>query len=92
VIQKSRARAKRALRTADPGPTGVATEVLSFTRATAQRTPGYPHLAAVASVVRLDQGLYALEIGGTFALPDQISGLQDRRQETDSGTRECFLT
>jgi Clostridial hydrophobic W len=75
VIQKNRARAKRALRIADPGPTEVATEVLSFTRATAERTLGYPHLAAVASVVRLDQGLYALEIGGTPALPGQNSGL-----------------
>jgi hypothetical protein len=75
VIQKTRARAKRAPRTADMGPTEVATEVLSFTRATAGRTLGHPQLAAVASVVRLDQGLYALEIGGTPALPGQISGL-----------------
>jgi hypothetical protein len=75
VIQKNRARAKRALRTADPGPTEVATEVLSFSRATAGRTSGYAHLAAVASVVRLDQGLYALEIRGTPALPGKISGL-----------------
>jgi hypothetical protein len=75
VIQTNRARAKRVLRTAGPGPTEVATEVLSFTRATAERSSGYPDLAAVASVVRLDQGLYALEIGGTPALPGQISGL-----------------
>jgi Clostridial hydrophobic W len=75
VIQKNRARAKRALRTADPGPTEVATKVLSFTRAAAERALRYPHLAAVASVVRLDQGLYALEIGGTPALPGRISDL-----------------
>jgi hypothetical protein len=74
VIEKNRARAKRVLRTAGPGPTEVATEVLSFTRATAERRLGYPHLAAIASVVRLDQGLYALEIGGIPALPGQISG------------------
>jgi hypothetical protein len=74
VIEKNRARAKRVLRTAGPGPTEVATEVLSFTRSTAERRLGYPHLAAIASVVRLDQGLYALEIGGIPALPGQISG------------------
>jgi hypothetical protein len=41
----------------------------------AERTEGYPCLTAVASIVRLDQGLYALEIGETSCPPSQISDL-----------------
>jgi hypothetical protein len=60
VTEKNRATRKRAHRTA--------------TEATAERTTGYPHLAAVASIVRLDQGLYALEIDGTSLPSGQIAG------------------
>jgi len=41
----------------------------------AERDEGYPSLTAVASIVRLDQGLYALKIGETSCQPGQISDL-----------------
>ena len=69
VTEKSRARPKKPAQWAAENAPSKATA-----KALAARTLGHPHLAAVVSV-RLDQGLYALEIGGTPALPGQISGL-----------------
>ncbi len=44
------------------------------TAATTAEIVDHPHLAAMVSVIRLEQGLYALEIAGTTVLPGEISG------------------
>jgi hypothetical protein len=68
VIGKNRAGRKRTHSTADSETTEV------DTTAAAVRNAGHPHLAGMASIVRLDQGLYALEIRGTPGMPGRFAG------------------
>jgi hypothetical protein len=68
VIEKNHARRKRTPST----PQTAWTEI-----GTSAATSGIvdpPHLAGMASVIRLEQGLYALEIAGTTRPPGQLSG------------------
>ena len=67
VIAKNRATRKRTHSTAKIGPTevrGILAEA---------RIVDHPRLAATATVIRLEPGLYALEIAGTPDLPGRIS-------------------
>jgi hypothetical protein len=67
VIAKNRAKRKRTLSTATIGQTefrGILAEARIF---------DHPRLAATATVIRLDPGLYALEIAGRPDLPGRIS-------------------
>ena len=68
VIEKNPARRKRTHSTAVTEPTEIGMA------AATERIVDDPHLAGIASVIRLEQGLYALEIAGTTGLPGQISG------------------
>jgi len=69
MVEKRRARAKSAQRTADTGWVEVAP------KATAEETRAYPQLAATASIIRLEEGLYALEIDATPGFPRRLSGV-----------------
>jgi hypothetical protein len=70
VTEKSRAMSKKpAQRAAETAPSKVTR------KATAARTPEYPQLAARASIVRLEEGLYALDISATPGLPSRRSGV-----------------
>lgn len=69
MIEKRRARRKPAQWTPDVGPIDVATE------AAPAETSAYSHLAVTASIVRLEQGLYALDIGATHGRPGRRSGV-----------------
>jgi hypothetical protein len=64
VSERRRAVRKAAPMAADMEPPEAATHPI------ATRTPEFPRLAAAASVVRLEEGLYALGIGPMPRLPD----------------------
>jgi hypothetical protein len=60
----------------DPGAAAVTTEPLERTEAGVEGAArNSALLAAATSLLRLDQGLYAIEIGETTASDDEISGL-----------------
>ena len=68
MIEKNRVRRKR---------THSAEETELMDMGSTAATPGivdHPHLAAMASVIRLEQGLYALEIEGTSGPAGQLPG------------------
>src|SRR5271167_4850858 len=70
VTEQSHARRKK--------PAHWAVETASSevaTTAIATKTPEYPYLAARASIVRLEEGLYALDISATTKLPSRRSGV-----------------
>ena len=65
MIEKNPARRKRTHST-EPMEIGIA--------AATARIIDQPHLAGIANVIRLEQGLYALEIAASSGLPSQVSG------------------
>ena len=70
VTEKSRAISKKpAQRAAETAPSKATAKAL------AARTLEYPHLAASASIVRLEEGLYVLDISATPGLPGRRSGV-----------------
>ena len=70
VTEKSRAISKKpAQRAAETAPSKATAKAL------AARTLEYPHLAASASIVRLEEGLYVLDISATPGLPSRRSGV-----------------
>src|SRR5271155_5597404 len=70
VTEKSRAISKKpAQRAAETAPSKATAKAL------AAKTPEYPQLAARASILRLEEGLYALDISATPGLPSRRSGV-----------------
>ncbi len=69
MSEKRRAGRKPVQWTADAGPIEV------ITKAVVAEPPGYPYLGARASIVQLEAGLYALEIGATPGSPGRSSGV-----------------
>jgi hypothetical protein len=68
VIAKNRAIRKRTHSTAKTEPTDISAALAEV------GIVDHPRLAATATVIRLEPGLYALEIGETAALPGRLPG------------------